>query len=327
MAVPNIPIDPPPHINDLPPAPVRGEPFEQFTAKANAFVAAQNPWGQEANALADYMESTALAAEAFANYTRDQAENAELAVISAGAFSQESQEWSEKRGSSVVDDEWSAAEHAVGDSVPTGSAKSWAAAPRNEVVADGLYSARHYALEAEDFKDTAEAAAAAAQAGAGLPAISGNPRGQLTVNGTANGVEWTPPMFNWWANASEIVSLAEFLTGVFSDIVVDKGNSGTSITIDPKDGGEQIITLTGNCVVTLSGANTVPGRVTSGTILVINDGTSGRSLSFAGGIIRIPGGLMVPDTRANRRNRYFYMTNDGGASWDVTLPMVDLTTP
>lgn len=325
MAVPDINIDPPTHINDLPPAPVRGEPFEQFTAKANAFVAAQNPWGQEANALADYMESTALAAEAFANYTRDQAENAELAVISAGAFSQESQAWSEKRGSSVIDDEWSAAEHAVGDYVPTGSAKAWAAAPRNEVVADGLYSARHYTLEAEGFKDTAESAAAAAQAGAGLPAISGNPRGQLTVNGAANGVEWIAPMFNWWDSPNEIVSLATFLTGVFSDKVLDHGDVSGPITIDVSEAGEQKIRMTGNTVVTLIGQNAEADRTSSCTLLV-ERGAAGLSLSFAGGTIRFPGGIVLPTTDVNAVDRWFIMTSDEGVNWDLSIPQADLKT-
>lgn len=306
MAVPNIPIDPAPQISDLPAAPVRGEPFDLFTTKANAFVAAQTPWGQQANVLGDYMESTALAAEAYANYAQSQAEDSNLAVIAAGAFSLEAQEWSEKRGSSVIDDEWSAAEHAVGTSVPTGSAKSWA-----EV--------------SEGFSDTAVAAAAAAQAGAGLPAISGNPRGQLTVNGSANGVEWVPAMFNWWDSPDEIVSLATFLTGVFSDKVLDHGDVSGAITIDVSAAGEQKIRMTGNTVVALTGQNAEAGRTSSCTLLV-ERGSAGLSLSFTGGTVRFPGGLVLPTTAVNAVDRWFIMTSDGGNNWDISIPQADLKT-
>lgn len=46
-----------PIIPDLPPAPLRNDPEDDFAAKASNFVGAMNPWGQAVNAVAAAIRS------------------------------------------------------------------------------------------------------------------------------------------------------------------------------------------------------------------------------------------------------------------------------
>lgn len=110
--------------------------------------------------------------------------------------------------------EYSSKEWAIG-SADGGSSKDWAIGTRDDGSAKqwatsvtaigGEFSARQWAIGAiEDVpggsakyhKETAEAAAAAAQSAAGLPAIAGKARHVLTVNDTEDGVSFTPSTNN-----------------------------------------------------------------------------------------------------------------------------------
>jgi hypothetical protein len=65
----------------------------------------------------------------------------------------ESKKWSNLLGTVVYDAEYSAKEYAVGNTCPTGSAKSWATG--NGVIAGGVYSAKYYAEQAQTFSNSA----------------------------------------------------------------------------------------------------------------------------------------------------------------------------
>ena len=69
-------------------------------------------------------------------------------------------------------------------------AQRWANEDEDVDVTPGNKSALHHAAKAEEFKDSAETAAAAAGAAAGLPSFAGNANKALIVNPTADGVLW-----------------------------------------------------------------------------------------------------------------------------------------
>lgn len=132
----------------------------------------------------------------------------EWAVGSAGGQGS-AKKWAVHTGSTVDDVSYSAAEHAVGSAVPTGSAKKWAIQLGSTV--DGDWSSKEWAIgehvpegsakthalagkthrdEAEAFTSSAQTAAAAAQAAAGLPSLAGNGKKALVVKEDETGVEW-----------------------------------------------------------------------------------------------------------------------------------------
>lgn len=160
----------------LPSAPQRTQDPATFAATADTFVAALPGFVTEANALQTDVTNKQTTASAAATTATTQASTATTQATKA-------QDYAIRTGSVVPStSDWSAKEHAVGTSVTTGSAKDWAT-KTSGTVAGTDYSAKYYA-------QTAQTAAAAAQAAAGLPSLVGNALKYLRVNAAANGVEW-----------------------------------------------------------------------------------------------------------------------------------------
>ena len=119
---------------------------------------------------------------------------------------------------------------------------------------------------------------------------------------------------------------SSFMSGVFSDRVLAIGNTGTAVTIDCDDGSVFTATLNGNATITLATPNAVANRATSFTLILTNDGTPSRTVAFAGGTFKYPGGSVDRTTTASATDIWFFFSPDGGTNWYVSIPMADLTT-
>jgi len=130
------------------------------------------------------------------------------------------------------------------------------------------------------------------------------------------------------ASAATVISMdsSVFFSGAFSDEVTALGNTGTAVTIDCDDGNVFTATLTGNCTFTLASANSTSNRATSFTLVLTNDGTASRTVAFAGGTFKYPGGSVTRTEDANATDIWFFFSPDNGTTWYVTIPMKNLTT-
>jgi hypothetical protein len=130
------------------------------------------------------------------------------------------------------------------------------------------------------------------------------------------------------ASAATVISMdsSTFFAGAFSDEVTALGNTGTAVTIDCDDGNVFTATLTGNCTFTLASANSTSNRATSFTLVLTNDGTASRTVAFAGGTFKYPGGSVTRTETAGATDIWFFFSPDNGTTWYVSIPMADLTT-
>ena len=128
--------------------------------------------------------------------------------------------------------------------------------------------------------------------------------------------------------SAEVISFDsnQYFAGAFSDKVVAIGDTGTAQTINCNTGTVYTATLTGNCTFTLATPNTDSNRGTSFTLILTNDGTASRTVAFAGGTFKYPGGSISRTEDANATDIYFFFSPDGGTTWYVTLPAKNLTT-
>lgn len=93
---------PRPIVQQLPPAPQRGEDFQTFTEKANAHVAALTSWTDDVNELAEWVNDAAVDVEQNAQTAVDAAQsasNVEAVVLAAADFQGE---WSALTGALSV---------------------------------------------------------------------------------------------------------------------------------------------------------------------------------------------------------------------------------
>lgn len=127
--------------------------------------------------------------------------------------------------------------------------------------------------------------------------------------------------------SAEVISFDsnEYFAGIFSDKVVSIGNTGTAQTINCNTGTVYTATLTGNCTFTLATPNSDANRATSFTLVLTNDATASRTVAFAGGTFRYPGGSVSRSTGANVTDIWFLFSPDGGTIWYVTLPAKNLS--
>lgn len=110
-------------------------------------------------------------------------------------------------------------------------------------------------------------------------------------------------------------------TSLWNDKVTAIGNTGTAQTITVTNGNVYTATLTGNCTFTLSGG----AAGASFTLVLTNDGTAGRTVAWAGGTFRFPGGASAlgRTTTANAVDVWFFFTADG-TTWYGSIPMKNL---
>jgi hypothetical protein len=111
-------------------------------------------------------------------------------------------------------------------------------------------------------------------------------------------------------------------TTKIAETAVALGNSGTAQTINLNNGTVFTCTLTGNCTFTVSNAATIATFV----LVLTNDGTAGRSVSWAGGTFTFAGGSanLNRTTGISGVDIWAFTTVDGGSNWRGNIVMRDV---
>jgi hypothetical protein len=110
-------------------------------------------------------------------------------------------------------------------------------------------------------------------------------------------------------------------TQKIAETVVAIGNTGTAATIDLSLGTVFTATLNGSATLTI----TNPATVSSFTLVLTNDATSGRTVAFSGGTFRYPGGTVTRTTAGNAVDVWYFFTTNGGTNWSGSIPMANLS--
>ena len=111
----------------------------------------------------------------------------------------------------------------------------------------------------------------------------------------------------------------------YADTVVALGNTGTAINLDVVSGGVFTATLTGNATITLR--YPVSSGASSFTLILTNDATPSRTVAWAGGSFKFPGGAasLSRTTTANAIDIWVFFTPDGGTTWYGNIAMKNMT--
>jgi len=119
---------------------------------------------------------------------------------------------------------------------------------------------------------------------------------------------------------------AGYLEAVYSDDVVALGNTGTAKSIDLRQGTVFTATLTANCTFTLQNPNANANRGSSFTLILTNDATASRTVAWAGGTFRFPGGAatLSRTTTANAVDVWVFFTPDNGTTYYGNISMKNL---
>jgi hypothetical protein len=112
----------------------------------------------------------------------------------------------------------------------------------------------------------------------------------------------------------------------YADTVVASGNTGTALTLTLTSGNVFTATLTGNATITLS--TPVATGSSSLTLILTNDSTAGRTVAWAGGTFKFPGGAaaLTRTTTASGVDVWVFFTPDGGTTWYGNIAMKNMTT-
>jgi len=112
----------------------------------------------------------------------------------------------------------------------------------------------------------------------------------------------------------------------YADTVVAAGNTGTALTLTCTSGNVFTATLTGNATITLSAP--IATGSSSLTLILTNDATASRTIAWAGGTFKFPGGAasLSRTTTANATDIWVFFTPDGGTTWYGNISMKNMTT-
>ena len=116
------------------------------------------------------------------------------------------------------------------------------------------------------------------------------------------------------------------LTGV-SEGIVELGNTHTNPNINLFAGTVFRALLNNNATFNIQNASSLSSNVSSFTLILTNDPTAGRSVAWAGGNFRFPGGAasLSRTTTAGAVDVWFFFTPDKGTTWFGSQPMKNLT--
>ena len=112
---------------------------------------------------------------------------------------------------------------------------------------------------------------------------------------------------------------------LFSDKSYAAGNTSTAINLDLANGGVQTMTLTGDATITLTGENATANTVSSVVLILTNDATPSRTITWAGGTFEFSGGSVSRTETANATDIWVFFTPDQGTTWYGNIPMTNLS--
>jgi hypothetical protein len=129
---------------------------------------------------------------------------------------------------------------------------------------------------------------------------------------------------NLLATAAAVTSGTYIQSIGYADTVVALGNTSTAINLDVVSGGVFTATLTGNATITLRFP--VATGASSFTLILLNDATPDRTVAFAGGSFKFPGGAatLSRTTTANATDIWVFFTPDGGTTYFGNIAMKNL---
>jgi hypothetical protein len=129
---------------------------------------------------------------------------------------------------------------------------------------------------------------------------------------------------NLLATAAAVTSGTYIQSIGYADTVVALGNTSTAINLDVVSGGVFTATLTGNATITLRFP--VATGASSFTLILLNDATPDRTVAFAGGSFKFPGGAstLSRTTTANAIDIWVFFTPDGGTTYYGNIAMKNM---
>lgn len=115
-------------------------------------------------------------------------------------------------------------------------------------------------------------------------------------------------------------------TARINEGIVELGNTHTNPNINLFLGTVFRATLNANATFTIQNASAVSSNVSSFTLILTNDNVAGRSVAWAGGNFRFPGGSssLARTTGASNTDVWFFFTPDKGTTFFGSQPMKDL---
>lgn len=156
----------------------------------------------------------------------------------------------------------------------------------------------------------------------GLSFTSNAPTATSATSATTAGTVTTAaqPSITSVGSLTGLTVNGQFNLKELNETAVGLGNTGTAKTIDLTQGTVFTATLTGNCTFTISNPNTVSSFI----LILLNDGTAGRSVAFSGGTFKYPGGSVTRTTTANKTDIWFFTTPDTGTTYYGSIPMANM---
>ena len=110
----------------------------------------------------------------------------------------------------------------------------------------------------------------------------------------------------------------------FGETVYSFGNTGTAATLALSNGNFVTATLTGNCTFTFS-MTSVPSGAYSFTLVLANDGTGGRSITWPASVKWPNATVPTRTTTASKTDVYTFFTYDGGTTWWGNLSLYNFS--
>jgi hypothetical protein len=123
-------------------------------------------------------------------------------------------------------------------------------------------------------------------------------------------------------NVASATLTGTLTTVKIAETLVAVGNSSTAATINLASGTVFTVTLTGNATLTVSN----PTGASAFTVILLNDGTADRTVAWAGGSFKFPGGAatLSRTTTANAIDIWVFMSPDGGTTWYGNIAMKNM---
>jgi hypothetical protein len=149
--------------------------------------------------------------------------------------------------------------------------------------------------------------------------------GALAANNVVvgGGAGAAPSSTNILKLAAAVTSGSHIQALGYADTVVALGNTGAAKNIDLTSGNVFTATLTDNCTFTVRFP--VATGASSFTLILTNDATPNRTVAYAGGTFKLPGGSVTRTTTANATDIWFFFTPDGGTTYFGSIPMANLS--